>query len=425
MIELVDSSKELGTCIKVIGIGGGGGNAVNTMVAAGLQGVEFLVGNTDCQALGASLAPVKLQFGRGLGAGANPEVGRAATLEHEDSIREYLSGADMVFVTAGMGGGTGTGGAPVVGRIARETGALTVAVVTKPFPFEGKKRARQAEEGLRELKDAVHSVIVIPNQRLLAIAGRTTSILEAFRMADDVLLQAVRGISDLITVHGVVNLDFADVQTIMSEKGMAMMASGTASGEDRAVEAAQKAISSPLLDDDFSIRGAKGVLINVTGGPDLSLYQVNDAVTLIQEEADEEANIIFGAVIDEQMADDFRVTLIATGFGEEVGAVEPEPLRQTRAQGPRSLGAQTTFAERYAQHRARGRGATPADPRPVRRIGTIIDNGGEPEFRRFEPAPGEAPAEDAAEDYSMSEPATEEEERYNTPAFLRRKAGNS
>ena len=319
MIELVGRSEVLGARIKVVGIGGGGGNAVNTMISSGLPGVEFIAANTDLQALGVSLAPMKLQLGaqltKGLGAGANPDIGRQAALDDSEVIRDHLSGADMVFLTAGMGGGTGTGGAPVVARMAKEQGALTVAVVTKPFQFEGRKRMRQAEEGMRELKDAVDTLIAIPNQRLLAIAGRNTSLLETFKRADDILLQAVRGISDLITVHGLINLDFADVRTIMAEMGMAMMGAGSASGENRAVEAAQKAISSPLL-EDISIHGARGVLINITGSHDLSLHEVNEAATLIQEEAHEDANIIFGAVIDEQMGDEIRITVIATGFGE-------------------------------------------------------------------------------------------------------------
>src|SRR5579862_4438321 len=254
MIELV-GNEGAGACIKVIGMGGGGGNAVNTMIASCLRGVEFVVANTDAQALANNAAPIKLQLGqKGLGAGAKPEVGRASTEEHSDRIRDHLSGADMVFITAGMGGGTGTGGAPVVGRLAREVGALSVGVVTKPFDFEGKRRMRQAEDGIAELKEAVDTLIVIPNQRLLATAARNTSMLDAFRRADDILLQAVRGISDLVTVHGLINLDFADVRTIMSEMGMAIMGSGTASGENRAVEAAQRAIQSPLL-EDMSIRG--------------------------------------------------------------------------------------------------------------------------------------------------------------------------
>jgi len=327
MIEFVDASGA--ARIKVVGVGGGGGNAVNTMIAAGLPGVDFIAANTDAQALKANLAPIKMQLGekltRGLGAGGNPEVGKRAAQEDVERLREYLGEADMIFITAGMGGGTGTGAAPIIAKVAKELGSLTVGVVTKPFTFEGKRRMKQADEGMKELKASVDTLIAIPNQRLLSVAGRNSSILETFKKADDVLLQAVRGISDLITVHGLINLDFADVRTIMSEMGMAMMGAAIAQGENRAVEAAQKAISSPLL-EEVSIQGARGVLINITGGPDLSLHEVNEAATLIQEEADEEANIIFGAVIDESMGDEVRITVIATGFGEQPQAGEkPRP----------------------------------------------------------------------------------------------------
>jgi cell division protein FtsZ len=289
------------------------------MIAAGLPGVDFLAANTDAQALRTNLAPVKLQLGerltRGLGAGGNPEVGKRAALEDVERIAEHLNGADMIFVTAGMGGGTGTGAAPVVARVAKELGCLTVGVVTKPFIFEGKRRSRQADDGLRELKASVDTLITIPNQRLLGIAGRNSSIIDTFKKADDVLLQAVRGIADLITVHGLINLDFADVRAIMAEMGMAMMGAAVARGDNRALEAAQKAISSPLL-EEVAIKGARGVLINITGGPDLTLHEVNEAASCVQEEADEDANIIFGAVIDESMGDEVRITVIATGFGE-------------------------------------------------------------------------------------------------------------
>ncbi len=305
MFEIVEQVN-LGARIKVIGIGGGGGNAVNTMISAKLTGVDFIVANTDAQAIEASRAQVKIQLGekitKGLGAGANPEIGRRAALEDQERIRGFLSGADMIFITAGMGGGTGTGGAPIIAKLAREVGALTVGVVTKPFLFEGKKRMRQAEEGIHDLKESVDTLIVIPNQRLLSIAAKTTTMLEAFGKADDVLLQAVRGISDLIITPGLINLDFADIRTVMAEMGLALMGAASASGEHRAVEAAQKAISSPLL-EDISIHGARGVLINITGGPDLSLHEVNEAATMIHEEAHEDANIIFGAVIDERMND--------------------------------------------------------------------------------------------------------------------------
>ena len=316
MIEIVEQTN-LTARIKVIGVGGGGGNAVNTMIRSKLTGVDFLVANTDAQALERSEALNKIQLGesvtKGLGAGANPEVGRRAALENQNQLKEHLSGSDMVFITAGMGGGTGTGGAPVIARLAREAGALTVGVVTKPFVFEGKRRLRQAEEGIEELKESVDTLIVIPNQRLLSIAAKTTTMLEAFNKADDVLLQAVRGISDLIITPGLINLDFADVRTVMAEMGLALMGSATATGENRAVEAAQKAISSPLL-EDISIHGARGVLINITGGPDLGVHEINEAASMIQEEADDDANIIFGAVIDENLTDEIRITVIATGF---------------------------------------------------------------------------------------------------------------
>jgi cell division protein FtsZ len=345
-----------GACvIKVVGVGGGGGNAVNTMIAAELQGVDFITANTDAQALGKNFAPFKLQLGKeftkGLGAGGNPEVGRKAATDDLDVIRECLGGADMVFITAGMGGGTGTGAAPVVAKIARELGALTVGVVTKPFLFEGKKRGRQADEGMRELKANVDTLIAIPNQRLLAVSTRNMSVLETFKKADDVLLQAVRGISDLITIHGLINLDFNDVRTIMSEMGMALMGAATASGENRAVEAAHKAISSPLL-EDVSIRGARGVLINITGGPDLTIHEVNEAATLIQEEAHDEANIIFGAVIDDELSDQIRITVIATGFGEAsdeakrpaAAAAPPASARAAVMQAPLREAAQSAAA---------------------------------------------------------------------------------
>lgn len=311
--------------IKVIGIGGGGSNAVNRMMSSSMNGVEFIVINTDAQALKASPVPVKLQIGekltKGLGAGANPEVGRKAAIEDTDKILSLLEGADMVFITAGLGGGTGTGAAPIVASLARELGILTVGVVTKPFLFEGKVRAAQAERGLKELKETVDSLITIPNQRLLSVVDRNTPMVEAFKLADEVLRQAVQGISDLIVVPGLINLDFADVRTIMAERGIAMMGTGKASGENAAVEAAQGAINSPLL-ENVSIKGAKGVLINITGSPALSLYEVNEAASTICESAHSEANIIFGAVIDEKMQDEVRVTVIATGFEPPEPSIE-------------------------------------------------------------------------------------------------------
>jgi len=320
---LFDEEVRTGACIKVIGVGGGGSNAVNRMIAAGLSGVEFLVVNTDVQALRQSKAPIKIQIGarltKGLGAGANPDIGREAALEDTDKILEALQGADMVFVTTGLGGGTGTGAAPIVASLAAELNALTVAVVTKPFSFEGKKRLSQSERGLMELKESVDTVITIPNERLLATLERGTSLFDAFHIADDILRQAVQGISDLIIVPGLINLDFADVRTVMHGMGMALMGTGTATGENRAVEAARRAISSRLLEDG-SIQGARGVLINITGGHDLGLHEVSEASGIIHDAADADANIIFGAVLDESMKDEVKITVIATGFdrkGEE------------------------------------------------------------------------------------------------------------
>jgi cell division protein FtsZ len=302
----------------VIGVGGGGGNAVNRMVRTGLDGVEFIVANTDLQALAHNAAQVKLQIGakltKGLGAGADPNIGRSAALEDTDKIIQALDGADMIFVTTGLGGGTGTGAAPVIASLASELGALTVAVVTKPFRFEGKKRLLQAERGLEALRECVDTIITIPNERLLAIIDRSTPLTDAFGTADDVLLQAIQGISDLILVPGLINLDFADVKAIMSGMGLAMMGTGFGEGEDRAIEAARRAISSPLL-EGASVNGARGVIINVTGGPDLSLMEVSDASTIVQEAADEDANIIFGAVVDPELQGRAKITVIATGFG--------------------------------------------------------------------------------------------------------------
>jgi cell division protein FtsZ len=310
-----------GARIKVVGVGGGGSNAVNRMVQAGLDGVEFIVANTDLQAIKLNAAPHKIQIGakltKGLGAGADPNVGRQAALEDTDKLIEALDGADMVFVTTGLGGGTGTGAAPVIASLASELGALTIAVVTKPFKFEGKKRQLQAERGLEELRNSVDTVITIPNERLLATIARTTSLNEAFVTADDVLRQAIQGISDLILVPGLINLDFADVKTIMAGMGIAIMGTGVAEGENRAMEAANRAISSPLL-EDASVRGARGVIINVTGGSDLSLIEVSEASAIIQEAAHEDANIIFGAVVDPKMEGRVKITVIATGFDRAI-----------------------------------------------------------------------------------------------------------
>jgi cell division protein FtsZ len=319
-----EDSRAANADIKVIGVGGGGGNAVNRMIAANLSGVQFIASNTDCQALRNSRAPVKIQLGakltKGLGAGANPEIGRSAALEDTEKILEGLSGADMVFVTTGLGGGTGTGAAPIIANLAREMGALVVAVVTLPFYFEGRRRRSQADEGLTALRQVVDTVITIPNDKLLHTVEQGTPITEAFVIADDILRQAVQGISDLITVPGEINLDFADVKTVMAGMGMALMGTGTAEGEHRAVDAAQRAISSPLL-EDASIHGARGVLINISGGEDLTLHEVSEAAGIIQEAADPDANIIFGTVIDRALQGQVKVTVIATGFHREEARV--------------------------------------------------------------------------------------------------------
>jgi len=335
LLEFDDHAHQAAT-IKVIGVGGGGGNAINSMIAAGMSGVEFIAANSDAQALQHNLAAIKVQLGsdvtRGLGCGGNPDLGRASALEARDRLRELLEGTDMVFVTAGMGGGTGTGAAPIVAEVSREIGALTVGVVTKPFPFEGKVRTKHAERGIEELHQVVDTLITIPNQRLLAIAGKATQIQDAFTLADEVLLNATRGISDLITIHGLINLDFADVRTVMNEAGVAMMGTGMGTGDTRAVDASRAAISSPLL-EDLSIDGARGVLINITGGSDMTLYEVNEASMLVQEAAHEDANIIFGAVIDETVPEgELRVTVIATGLDDGRGRRVRDPLDEHRSE---------------------------------------------------------------------------------------------
>jgi cell division protein FtsZ len=320
--------------IKVVGVGGGGTNAVSRMVDAGLRGVEFIASNTDAQALAMCDADIKLNIGndltKGLGAGANPETGYGAASESRDDIKEALKGADMVFVTAGEGGGTGTGAAPVIAEIAKkEIGALTVGVVTRPFEFEGSQRARQAEEGIQRLREVVDTLIVIPNEKLLAIVERRTSILDAFKEADNVLRQGVQGITDLITIPGLINLDFADVRTIMTDAGTAVMGIGSGTGENRAAEAAKAAIASPLLEE--SIDGATGILLNITGGRDLGLFEVNEAAEIVQQAADRNANIIFGAVIDESHGDDVRVTVIGTGFDHRPGGRAVRNAREVQS----------------------------------------------------------------------------------------------
>jgi cell division protein FtsZ len=403
MIEIVEQPSNLTARIKVIGIGGGGGNAVNTMIGGKLSGVDFLVANTDAQSLEASQAPLRIQLGglvtKGLGAGANPEIGRRAALEDQEKIREYLAGSDMIFITAGMGGGTGTGGAPVIARVAREVGALTVGVVTKPFIFEGKKRMRQADDGIEELKQSVDTLIVIPNQRLLSIAAKTTTMLEAFHKADDVLLQAVRGISDLIITPGLINLDFADVRTVMAEMGLALMGAASASGENRAIEAAQKAISSPLL-EDISIQGARGVLINITGGPDMCLHEVNEAASMIQEEAHDDANIIFGAVIDENITDEIRITVIATGFGE---------VKDERKPAPAPLLSNVASIVN----------AAPKNKKVVH-LGTIVDDLDTPTWQRKKQGSEEVETVTLNKNSFQFSANQEDDDKYDIPTFLRR-----
>jgi len=359
-IEFAEEHTGYDARIKVIGCGGSGGNAVNTMINFGLEGVEFIVVNTDAQALGANQAPAKLHIGanvtRGLGAGADPEKGRKAALEDVTRIKEMIAGADMVFVTAGMGGGTGTGAAPVIAQLAREEGCLTVGVVTKPFFFEGKQRSRRADIGLNMLAEHVDTLITIPNQKLLTLGDEDLSFVEAFRKADEVLYQAIKGISDLITQSGIVNVDFADVKTVMSNMGRALMGTGCAKGQGRARLAAEQAISSPLL-DDISVDGATGVLINIVGGPDMRMKEIEEAASLVQEQAHEDANIIFGATIDENMGEMIKVTVIATGFDRPVDlasvpaqASRPQPLiSQIPAASPPREKAQPATTQRSAR----------------------------------------------------------------------------
>jgi cell division protein FtsZ len=401
MIEF-DENKNLAARVKVIGVGGGGNNALNTMISYQLTGVEFIAANTDAQALAANLAPMKLQLGtsltKGLGAGANPEVGRKAALEDVEKIREMLKGADMIFITAGLGGGTGTGGAPVIAEVAREAGALTVAIVTKPFNFEGKKRMKQAEEGLANLRMVADALITIPNQRLLSISGKNMTLLEAFKRADEILYHAAKGISDIIVGQGIINLDFADVRTIMSETGMALMGTGIASGDNRSIEAAQKAISSPLL-EDISIEGARGLLINITGSPTMTLSEINEATTLIQKEAHEDANIIWGMVIDEAMKEEIRVTVIATGFGK----AEEKSLSRFRGRT-----APISISMRESNLREGGS-----------REGNLRENRDLPTFMR------RVKANERYDELKLVESAdfsTEDEDRFDIPTFMRKQA---
>ncbi len=412
-LEFEDSARQMAV-IKVIGVGGGGGNALNTMIKSGLGGVEFIAANTDAQALKHNLAPTKIQLGaevtRGLGCGANPDRGRASALEARERLREVLEGADMVFVTAGMGGGTGTGAAPIVAEVAREIGALTVGVVTKPFMFEGKVRTKHGDRGIDELHQVVDTLITIPNQRLLALAGKSTNMKDAFTLADDVLLNATRGISDLITIHGLINLDFADVRTVMNEAGVAMMGTGIGRGDSRAMDAAQTAISSPLL-EDLSIDGARGVLINITGSESMTLFEVNEASTLVQEAAHEDANIIFGAVIDDTMGDDeVRVTVIATGLDGGEARTRP-PRRRSMNE---DVAVPLAMDGNVTSLRPEPEIAAPVARREALRQGSDAEN---MEFD-LEPA--------AASDAELAEQAAAEfaspfEDEFDAPAFLRKR----
>jgi cell division protein FtsZ len=407
--------------IKVIGVGGGGSNAVNRMVRAGFEGVEFMVANTDVQALQTNAALVRLQIGhkltKGLGAGADPNVGRQAALEDTDAIIQALDGADMIFVTTGLGGGTGTGAAPVIASLASELGALTIAVVTKPFKFEGKKRQLQAERGLEALRECVDTIITIPNERLLSIIDRTTSLTDAFATADDVLRQAIQGISDLILVPGLINLDFADVKTIMAGMGLAMMGTGVAEGPDRAIEAARRAISSPLL-EGASVNGARGVIINVTGGSDLSLIEVSEASSIVQEAAHEDANIIFGAVVDPTLKGKVKITVIATGFDSQAAssaAHTPVDMSQYAEPGGRAR-AEAPIAVAPA----------PVVPAPVQVpvVASRFSIARRPAFDLplSAPAASGAPA-DVAANASLAGVDADPGAAFDVPAFLRRQEG--
>ena len=439
LLEFEGSSHQKAT-IKVIGVGGGGGNALNTMMESGLSGVDFVAANTDAQALAHNKAMVKIQLGaeitRGLGCGANPDRGRASALEARDRLRELLEGSDMVFVTAGMGGGTGTGAAPIVAEVAREVGALTVGVVTKPFPFEGRVRMKHAGHGIEELHNVVDTLITIPNQRLLALAGKGTAVRDAFSIADQVLLNAVRGISDLITIHGLINLDFADVRTVMNEAGVALMGTGIGHGDTRAMDAAGAAISSPLL-EDLSIEGARGVLINITGGSEMTLFEVNEASSLVHEAAHEDANIIVGAVIDETLGEDeLRVTVIATGLDSDEARCTPPTTPEPRRRVADPLDPHVEIERERAMVDA-------PNVRPIREPaavplhaeaagGAYANEGAEPARSEASLNPPEqqqvaAAGGQSADDMAMSGLGFESpfEDELDTPAFLRKHSGGA
>ncbi len=413
-IEFADETQEYQARIKVIGVGGSGGNAINTMINFGLEGVEFITVNTDAQALNANSAAERIAIGanitRGLGAGADPERGRKAALEDAQRLKECIDGADMVFVTAGMGGGTGTGAAPVVAQLAREAGALTVGVVTKPFMFEGRQRSRRADQGLKMLGEHVDTLITIPNEKLMTLADDELTFVDAFRKADEVLYQAVKGISDLITLDGIVNVDFADVTTVMSGMGRALMGTGCAKGEGRARIAAEQAVTSPLL-DDISVQGATGVLINVVGGPDMRMKEIQEAASLIQEQAHEDANIIFGASIDENMADVLKVTVIATGFDkahQEI-PIEVEASRQVE----RPIARESLAPPTRSSGRPEKREPVPAPAYSNRRVqsGISVSNA------------RDANLPPVRERIHFPASSSEPEMDWDTPAYQRRQSG--
>jgi cell division protein FtsZ len=406
VFNILDTGAKTNATIKVLGIGGGGGNAINNMISAGLNGIEFIAANTDFQVLEQSLAPLKIQLGtnatRGLGAGGNPEVGAKATQEDIEKIREALQGSDMAFITAGLGGGTGTGGAPIVAQICREMGVLTVAVVTKPFGFEGKVRMRKAEEGVKALRQAVDTLITIPNDRLSSMADRRATLLDMFKRADDVLLHAVKGISDLIMKPGLINVDFADVRTVMGEMGLALMGTGIASGENRAVQAAQQAISSPLL-EDISISGARAALINISAGPDLSMHEFEEASSIIFKEVHDEAQIILGTAIDPSLEDELRVTVIATGIGKDEYRAEQETRhRQLRVVNNVGFGGDLDYG--YLD------------------IPSIVRNQERPPTYDGRQEPVERPATKKKGFFKRFSNTGREDEDLNIPTFIRRQA---
>ena len=413
MFEIVEEQHAAN--LKVIGIGGGGGNALNTMIEAGLENVDFIAANTDKQVLMQNEAPTRVQLGAGLGAGGKPEYGREAAVEAKDRIREHLEGSHMVFLTAGMGGGTGTGAAPIIAQIAKDLNALTVAVVTKPFVFEGKRRMRIAEEGIEELRKHVDTLIIIPNQKLVALAGKDMTMLDAFRKANEVLLDAVRSISELVTVPGLINLDFADVKHIMAQSGMALMGTGRGSGENRAIEAANMAISSPLL-ENVAIDGAQGVLINITSGADISMNEISEAVTLVQDFVSESANIIFGTVINQRMTEEIRITVIATGFDQAAVAL-PEPERVGERRVHPQVKRVSYLEERMAQRPVETRSQRPSILERFRTTDPHIPE----EPRVAASAAGGIPSRPANMP-SNAQPKSQasDDDEYDVPPFLRR-----